>query len=81
MAAANALQMAHIFARCAVDPPRFPDELAAMDLFEAYQGAAQAVRELDKAVNEHPLQADTRGEFPRAASLSSNAIRPMPECC
>ncbi len=67
MAAADTLQTAQIFVRCAVEAPRFPDKLAAMDLFEAYQGAAQAVEELDKAVREHSSHADMQGETSNAA--------------
>lgn len=62
MAAANILQTAQIFAQCAAEAPQFPDKLAAIDLFEAYQGAEQAVQELDKAVGKHPMQADMQGE-------------------
>ncbi len=62
MAAANTLQTAQIFAQCAVEVPRIPDKIGAMDLFRAYQKAAQAVEELDKAVREHPSQADMQGE-------------------
>jgi len=61
MVAASTLQTAQIFAQCAVDPPRFPDKLGAMDLFEAYQGAVQAVQQLDKAVSKHSLQTDMQG--------------------
>ena len=67
MAAADTLQTAQIFAQCAVEAPRFPDKLAAMDLFGAYQNAAQAVEELDKAVREHPLHANMQGEFSNTA--------------
>ena len=67
MAAADTLQTAQIFAQCAVEAPRFPDKLAAMDLFEAYQGAVQTVEALDKAFREHPSQADLQGESSNAA--------------
>ena len=77
MAAAKTLQTAHVFAQCAVEAPQFPDKLSPVELFEAYQGAAVAVQELDKAVGEQPLQADTQSEFfSSAALMSSSAGQP-----
>ena len=74
MAAAKTLQAAYVFTECAVEAPQFPDKLAAVELFEAYQGAALAVQELDKAVGELPPQADLQSEFfSCAASMLSSA--------
>lgn len=61
MAAASALRTAPIFAQCAVAAPSFPDKLGAMDLIEAYQGAAQAVKQLDEAVSSRESSAATKG--------------------
>lgn len=61
MAAASTLRGAQVFGQCGVDPPRFSDRLGAMDLFEAWQGAAQAVQQLDAAVSSLPEQAGLQG--------------------
>ena len=61
MAAAEALRTAPIFARCGAAAPAFPDRLGAMDLFEAFQGAAQAVQQLNEAVPAHAHSAEMRG--------------------
>ena len=61
MAAAEAMRAAPIFARCGVAAPVFPDRLGAMDLFEALQGAAQAVQQLDEAAPAHAHSAEMQG--------------------
>ena len=61
MAAAEALRTASIFARCSVAAPAFPGRLGAMDLFEAFQGAAQAVQQLDEAAPAHARSSEMQG--------------------
>ena len=67
---------APVFARCGVAAPAFPDRLGAMDLFEAFQGAAQAVQQLDEATRAHAHSAEMQGMFSRSClfGLYSSAL-------
>ena len=73
MAAAEALRTAPIFAQCGMAAPAFPDRLGAMDLFEAFQGAAQAVQQLDEAIGAHADSAEMQGMFSGLAFLGFTA--------
>jgi hypothetical protein len=74
MAAASALRDAQVFEQCGVDPPRFADRLGAMDLYEAWQGAAQAVQQLDAAGSSLPEQAGLQGNSAFVLSSSGHLL-------
>jgi hypothetical protein len=82
MAAASALRGAQVFGQCGVDPPRFPDRLGSMDLFEAWQGAAQAVQQLDAAVGSLPEQAGLQGTMQSCSGhfASQSYLRVLMQC-
>ena len=61
MAAAERLRTAPIFAQCGRAAPAFPARLGAMDLFEAFQGAAPAVQQLEEAIRAHAHSAEMQG--------------------
>ena len=76
MAATGRLRAAPIFALCGVAGPAFPARLGAMNLFEAFQGAAQAVQQLDAAVRAHARSAELQGVLVSA----SHSCAPLESC-
>ena len=77
MAAACALRGAQVFRQSGMDPPKFPDRLGAMDLFEAWQGAAQTVQQLDAAVGSLPEQAGLQGTMQLCCQAQSSEAVPL----